>query len=512
MNGQVQNILMVYPVRDDGFPSFTPLGLCSIGTMLSEKGYKVKVIDMRWHRQEELERNAKNADLIGIGPVHTIEAHRALRIAQFCKSINENAKVILGGPHPTIFPRWCLSSSQVDYAILGEGEFTILDLAEGKKESEISGLAFKRHNQILINKRKDFIEDLNVLPIPNRDLFPIKDMLEAVPSSPCLTPYPYMNMISSRGCPYNCIFCQPTLRILFGAKVRRRSPKKVVDEFEFLIDKYNPAAICMMDDLFVTDEKWVLGVCREIRERKLVDRTVWECESRANTFNQKIALELKKSGCFRVWFGMESFCQKTLNTLRKGTTVEQNKSAIRTCQKVGLIPLVQIMIGNPWETYSDLVETVNGVKETDPEIIWVTNTSPIPGTDLYQMCRREKLLLAKSFEEFDRSLTSKPKIKLPEEFNIYTNTIAELERTFLNPKYFTRSYYRRAYGRRLNSHIRARHLSELLFDLGAFVSCSLRPIIGRKPARRLLEFGHNLRLRRRRLIGLIDENSERPPK
>jgi len=485
----MKSILLIYPIRDDGFPSWVPLGLCSIGTVLDTRGCKVKVIDMRWHSQEELRKSVKNVDLVGIGPVSTMRMPYALEIAQFCKSINESVKVIFGGSHPTIFPQQCLSFSQVDYAVIGEGEFTILDLVEGKKETEISGLAYKCNNRIFVNESRKFIENLDTLPIPDRELFPIQEMLKAVPSSPCLTPYPFVNMHSSRGCPYNCLFCQPTLRKVFGTSVRRRSHERVVDEFEYLIEKYKPAAICMTDDLFVTDEKWVSEVCKEIRRRKLHDKVVWECESRANTFNEKIALELKKSGCFRVWFGTESFCQKTLNTLRKGTTVKQNKVAVRLCHKVGLIPLVQIMIGSPYETHDDLMETINCLKETDPEIVWVTSVSPIPGTDLYDLCKRNDLLIAKSLEDFDRSFTGKPKIKLPEKFDLYADTIAKLDRSFFDIKFLPRSYYRKAYIQRLKCHTKKGNFREILYDSAPNFLRMLRPLVGRSFTTRLYNYG-----------------------
>src|SRR3989339_332956 len=350
-------ITLVYP-EGGRLEQLIPLGLCSVGAYLERYGIRVNALDMRYHNIKDLKEAAKTSEFLGFS-VMTIRLNKALEFAKIAKKVNPKVKIIFGGPHPTIFPKETLSHKQVDFVVIGEGEETALDLVRNyEKPDEIKGIAFRKRGKIIINEPRDRIEDLDSLPFPDRDLFPLKEIFKKAPYWPCTTPYPQVSMLSIRGCPFNCVYCQPTLRKIFGNVVKRRSPERTVDEMEFLWRKYQPASIFMADDLFTSNKEWALAVCREIRRRGLHKKLVWECESRVNTIDGQIARELKKSGCYMIWYGIESYCQKTLNTLRKGTTVEKNINGVKLCQKYGLMSLEQVMVGNPNESVEDLYQTL----------------------------------------------------------------------------------------------------------------------------------------------------------
>jgi len=350
-----EQITLVYP-SNGLIDHFLPLGLGFVGAYLQNNGYKVKALDMRFHSTEEMVQAARESEFVGFS-VMTLYMGNALKYARLCKEFNPEVKIVFGGPHPTIFPAETLENGQVDLVIIGEGEVTMLDLMQNYPALEnIKGIAYRDGAEVKITQPREYIPNLDELPFPNRDLFPVEQILKKTPYWPCLTPYPVLSMISHRGCPYNCIYCQPTLRKIFGQKVRKRSPERTIDEMEYLYKKYNLTSVFMADDLFTADKDWITNVCHEIRKRGLHKKLVWDCESRANTFDEEIARELKSSGCYMVWFGTESFCQKTLNTLRKGTKVKQNISSIKLCRQHKLLAFQQLMVGNPGESLEDPVQ------------------------------------------------------------------------------------------------------------------------------------------------------------
>lgn len=460
-------LTLVYP-ENGLLEHFIPLGICYIGSYLQCRGVRVNVLDMRYHKYSDLKNAAKTSEFIGFS-VMTIHLERALSYAEKCKEINPKIKIVFGGPHPTIFPEQVLKNSCVDFVVIGEGEETMHELMLKSSTPElVEGIAYRKGRKIIFNKQRKYIADLDKLPFADRDLFPIKAILKKTPYWPCLTPYPQLSMISTRGCPYNCVYCQPTLRKIYGNETRRRSPLRTVDEMEFLFRKYQPASIFMADDLFTADKKWTIEVCREIRRRNLHKKLIWECESRVNTFDSQVANELKKSGCYMVWFGTESYCQNTLNVLRKGTTTEQNKEAIELCKKYKLMSMEQLMVGSPRETKEGLYDTLRLSKKYGADIAAVAVTSPVPGTDLYDLLVKDKLILTQSMIDLGSRFKGKQKFHLlyPEKDRDFVYDQLKI-RGEISMKYIlTRDYYRNVFFRRLKSHVRTGNFKALLIDWG----------------------------------------------
>ncbi|MEK7064540.1 MAG: radical SAM protein [Patescibacteria group bacterium] len=463
-------ITLVYP-EDGRLEQLVPLGLCFVGAYLERYGIRVNALDMRHHKIDDLKRAAKTSEFLGFS-VMTIRLNKALKFAQIAKKANPKVKIIFGGPHPSIYPKETLTNKQVDFVVIGEGEETALDLVRHSDKPEaVNGIAYKKGRQTIITKPRDRIEDLDSLPFPDRDLFPLKEMLKKAPYWPCITPYPQLSMLSIRGCPYNCNYCQPTLRKIFTNTVKRRSPERTVDEMEFLYRKYQPASIFMADDLFTANKEWALAVCREIRKRGLHKKLIWECESRVNTVDDQIARELKKSGCYMLWFGIESYSQKTLNTLRKGTTAEQNIKAIKLCQKHGLMVLEQMMVGNPNESLKDLYQTLRTSRQVKADISAVSVTSPIPGTDLYDSLVKENKLLIKNSDELGARYRGREKFELQysadQRDRVYDRLkfAGEINLWYL----LTRDYYRAVFLRRMKSHLETGNFGVIFTDLARIV-------------------------------------------
>ena len=460
-------ITLVYPA-DGPLEHFIPLGIASVGAFLQCHGVRVKVLDMRFHQLSDLKQAAKTSQFISFSAMSLL-MNKALRYAQVCKQANPQVKIIFGGPHPSIFPRETLKNKQVDFVVIGEGELTTLDLVRHSDRSEkVEGIGFKKRRKVIITRPRKLVEDLDTLPFADRDLFPVQAILKKTPYWPCLTPYPQLSMISTRGCPYNCAYCQPTLRKIFGNVTRRRSPQRTVDEMEYLSRRYQPASIFMADDLFTAEREWTLATCREIRKRGLEKKLIWECESRANTFTPEIARELKKSGCYMVWFGTESYCQNTLNTLRKGTTVEQNLRSLKLCQKYKLLSLEQLMVGNPAETLEDLYQTLETSQKVKADVTAVAVTTPVPGTDLYNLLKEQNLLLTKRLDDLGSCFKGKMKFRLRYDKKhrdlVYDQLKVggEISLRFL----LTRDYYRAIFFKRMKSHVVTGNWLAILVDWG----------------------------------------------
>jgi anaerobic magnesium-protoporphyrin IX monomethyl ester cyclase len=463
-------ITLVYP--DTGpLEHFIPLGICFLVASLKKARIKVKVLDMRHHQIKDLKATAKKSKFIGFS-VMTIHLNEALKLANVCKETNPRVKIIFGGPHPTIFPQETLLNKTIDYVVIGEGEKTLVDLIKNNTTPEkVNGIGYRKSKKIFITPIRETIKNLDEIPFPDRSLFPLDKILKTPPYWPCLTPYPQMSMISTRGCPYNCVYCQPTLRKIFGNITRRRNPKSTVDEIEYLYKTYHPTSIFMADDLFTADKKWVIEVCQEIRKRKLHQKLIWECESRVNTFDDDIAKELRKSGCYMVWFGVESYCQRTLNTLRKGTLLKQNLKAIKLCQQNELLSLEQLMIGNPDETLDDLKATLKHSDKANADITAVAVTSPIPGTDLYDLLVKKNALLINDTNNLGARYKGREKFKLKYSLEKRDQAYDELKHQGeIHLKYLiSRSYYRRLFIIRLKSHWQMGNYVNIIIDFGRVV-------------------------------------------
>jgi len=458
-------ILLINP-KSLGKTIYSPwiqLGLAHISSYLKEHGYtKIKGIDMSMLQDwSQFEHEIKNfdPDVVGIH-VNTVNYNNALKVAKKVKSINSKIIINVGGPHPTIFPKDVLKEKYFDVSVFGEGEITFLEfiqaIEKGYDLENIRGLCYKKDNKIIQNKERPPIENINMLPFPDRDLFNIKEILKIPPNYPQYCSYPFTDMLTSRGCPFNCKFCQPT--------ERWRDVDNVIEEVDFLIEKYKLKHIMFSDDTFTIKKEWLKRLASELKRRDIT----WECQSRADSINDDVAKILKKSGCILLNFGIESGSSRILNFLNKGTTPQQNKDALKLCRKTKLLSWANVLIGVPGETLTDIEQTDRLLNETKPDFISASMLSPIPGTYLYDWAKERNLIMVKDkhWEVFDRG-NPKEKLKL----NIDIKTIHYYQKRWqrnnfkLDPYFIKNDYYRSSIYQRMKSHIKERHFKALLYQL-----------------------------------------------
>ncbi|MBU2634020.1 MAG: B12-binding domain-containing radical SAM protein [Nanoarchaeota archaeon] len=379
-------IVLVYPDFGDRKVFHPPLGLASIATSLEKNKHEVKVIigcfEKNLNSAFQKIKNY-NPEIVAISSL-SYTFPKAIKLIKKCKK--EKFKTILGGVHPTVFKED--SINYADYVILGEAEETIVELIDAieknKSLEKIKGLCYKHNSQIKYNPKRDSL-DINKIPIPKRECLPMKFYLKISPSSSFFfsLPKPSTTMSVIRGCPFNCIYCQPTQRILGGLKVRYRSPTLVNDEIEYLIKNFKIKSLLFVDDLFTFSKKWTKEVCEEMIRRKINKKIVWDCNSRVDCISEDLIRLMKKAGCVRIRFGVESGSQKVLDNLRKGTTVKQIIQTFNLTNKYGMLTHAYFMFGNPGENNKTINESFNLLKKIKPDSIQSSILTPLPGTDLY---------------------------------------------------------------------------------------------------------------------------------
>lgn len=365
------------------------LGLAYIGAYLKSRSHRVDLIDLRalsgWPEVES-EMAKHSPDVFGIY-FNTPNYNNALKCAAIAKGCGKT--VAAGGPHASIDPESLLSTGHVDHVITGEGEISFARLVESLERGE-------RPERLI---KGESVPDLDSLPFPDRELYDLKKIVHPVGNFPFIDNG--LILLTSRGCPYNCAFCQPLGRNMFGAGVRFRSTDNVLDELESVIKNYGVRYVSFQDDTFTVRKEWVLELCDKMLKRGI--SVQWSAQSRVDTFDEDLARAMKRAGCACIFFGFESGSQRMLDFLNKGIKVEQSVRAAEICRKHGMIIFADYMIGIPTETREDLDMTLSFIKTVTPELPSPTYFTPIPGCDLFKYCADRKLIKTSSCEDYTRN-------------------------------------------------------------------------------------------------------------
>lgn len=317
-------------------------------------------------------------DVLGIGTM-SVTYPAALKIAAISKELNPKCVTVLGGPHPTALPDEVLNHNLVDFVVRGEGEDTIVELCDvlrkaGKDFQSIDGLSFKKDGGIVHNKERKLIEDLDRLPFPARDLVMFKDLY--------LYPNNRMNsLIASRGCPYDCTFCQA--RFLWKRRVRFRSVENIIQELKEIKGAYHPEKATFWDDSFTVKKQFVIDLCRRMREEKIYFEEGWNCETRVDIVDKELLRVMKDGGCSEVYIGIESGSEKILKAIHKNISVEQVLKAANLLNRMGFTWLAFFMIGFPDETRDDIELTKKLMRKLKADRINLCIFTPYPGSELY---------------------------------------------------------------------------------------------------------------------------------
>lgn len=385
-----------------------PLGLAYMAAVLENNGYKdVEIVDMKVLnlKFDYIEEKIKKTqpDIVAITAA-TGQVSSMSRIIKIVRSVKPDAIIVIGGPHPSALPERALKEVDADICVVGEGEYTFLELVKalkGKGASHnlkrnlknVAGICFKdEYGKTIITKRRPLITNLDELPLPARHLLP---PLSAYISPAVGESKLHTSVMTSRGCPFRCAFCDKSI---FGRTFRGRSAKNVVDEIEILIKKYGMEEIRVFDDLFTFDKKRAAEICREIIRRRL--NVSWCCDSRVDAVAPELLKLMKLAGCRQIDFGIESGSQKILDLMNKGTKLKQIRTAIRWTKDTGIKVKGYFILGLPGDTKKTINETIDFAKSLDLDYAAFFLYSPYPGTPLYEKLNRYGKIIASKWDEY----------------------------------------------------------------------------------------------------------------
>jgi len=333
------------------------------------------------------------------------------------------ATVIVGGPHASYFHRSVLEECPaIDVVIRHEFDTKIARVVSNLHDlRKVSGITYRDDDGINDNGDGELEQDLDNVPFPNRDVVPWNWYLEAWYSR-----RPFMNMMTSRGCPYHCSFCLWP-QIMYGHRQRFRSVDNVLSEIKYLVDRYGVRELNIDDGTFTTNKARVIEFCQKLRGAGL--KLIWTCNGRVDNLDDEMLSEMKQSGCKMIRLGVESGSQEVLDKIRKGLTLRQIEDGVRLVKKHGIQALGGFMFGFPYDSRESVEQTIQLAKKLSPDQVQFSISMCYPGTSLYEYAGSNNLLLAKSFKEFD--MTYGPVVKtLDMERDDLKNILARAYREF----------------------------------------------------------------------------------
>ena len=378
-------ILLVNPPQATRYPQ-PPLGLAMVAAVLEKNGYLVKILDLPVSGFSENSLSTiirqEKPDVVGVTAM-TPTINSAASIVERVKECDSNITVVLGGAHATILPEETLKSiPEIDVIVRGEGEQTTLELVKVLEKNpdslnQVLGITCRERGSVRSNPLGPPVSDLDTLPFPAFHLLPIGKYRLHPPFG---RRTPVMPIITSRGCPYRCIFCS---KAVFGKKYRSNSPVYIVNEVLFLMENFGVKEVKFYDDVFTLDKKRVVALCMQLKERGI--DIPWSCETRVNVVDSDLLGVMKDAGCYMIEYGVESGNQRVLNSLKKDITLEQTIKAFELTRKAGIETVAYFMIGSPQETSETIQETVEFAKKLDSDFVQFSIATPYPGTELYSL-------------------------------------------------------------------------------------------------------------------------------
>jgi radical SAM superfamily enzyme YgiQ (UPF0313 family) len=366
-----------------------PLGIYYLAARLLDDAVGVKVIDAEALHlvHEEVVDILKKSDAKIIGITSTTVAFRNARsLAEMIRKALPDIYIVIGGPHMTAMPEATIKTGAFDYGIVREGEIAFSKLVQlllfNKGEiEEIPHLYYKKAGEIVCNSKIEYIQDLDTIPFPARQLCP--DISIYRPPVGAFRQYPVVSMITSRGCPYQCIFCDNNT---FGRKTRFFSAEYVVAEISEVIKKYGAKEIAFLDDTFVLDKKRLYKIFDLLNQQRI--KITWTCMTRVNNLDYETLKFMKDNGCWQVRFGIESGNQKVLNFIKKGITLDQVRNVAEWCSKLKISSTGFFMIGHHIDTPQTIQDTINFAASLPLTDVTATINTPIPGTESYEKAKQ----------------------------------------------------------------------------------------------------------------------------
>jgi len=355
------------------------LGPLYIASIAEKDKHTIHFLDGVFETKDSIKNwiSINRPGLIGLSTV-TTAWESAKTLIREIKQESPDIPIIIGGTHADAWKENCLyDCKEADFMAYGESEFTFKEfLRELEKKSpdfsKIKGLVYRQEDKIIKNPERPLTQNLDEIPFPDRDLAPLERYCPAIGHYKRL---PNATLITSRGCPNKCIFCHTDSRIRF------RSVEDILEEIDLLVNKYKVKDLIFWDDNLGLKPDRLIKICKEIIKRKY--NLTWSASSRVDTINSTMLKFMKKSGCWKLLYGIESGVQKNLNALNKGTTTERIRKAIRETRKAGINTFGTFVFGIPSETFKEGLETIEFACSLKLDFAKFFSITPFPGTEIW---------------------------------------------------------------------------------------------------------------------------------
>ena len=381
---------------------YPPLGLLYLASHLESKGFRVQVFDTTFSTRQELEDLVQEASppLVGVY-CNLMTRASTLDLMSLCK--RHGSDVIVGGPEPANYPQEYLRRG-ADVVVMGEGELTLEELLSrgsrvaGRDLQNVAGIAYRDESGGMIRTpAREHIADLDRQPFPDRSAVDIPRYMSVWRQH---HKWGAVSLITSRGCPYTCSWCSHSV---FGYSYRSRSPQNVAREVEQIVEQYRPDMLWYSDDVFTINHRWIVSYAEELSLRGL--KVPFEAISREDRLDEEIVRTLAAMGCFRLWIGSESGSQRILDAMQRQADVQRVRQVVGLLQKYGIEAGLFIMLGYEGETSEDIRQTLEHLKETNPDLFLTTVAYPIKGTPYYEEVA-DRVVSSRSWEQgSDRDLS-----------------------------------------------------------------------------------------------------------
>ncbi|MDR4504193.1 MAG: B12-binding domain-containing radical SAM protein [Candidatus Scalindua sp.] len=391
MDNKVKTLLLHLPQNLDDVSDYAallqPYGLAMVSSVLKQNGCDVVLLDafaQQKSRDEIIEYvKSINPDILGI----TVMTHNVGQTVQFLremKTLLPKMVTVLGGIHASIEYQNLLSNyPYVDIAVIGEGELTMLELVESiqlrKPLQDIKGIAYREEGEVRINPFRENIQNLDSLPFADWESLPMEKYWDR-----WTIEKNYACLIVSRGCPFSCTFCGHSI---IGKSYRAKSPGKVLEEIKLLYDRYNVRNLTLADSTLNVSNKWLRNICEGLINIKRPIK--WGCSIRADHVDRETLALMKKSGCVKIFIGVESADNEMLKSMRKNESIEKIKEGIQMIKEAGLTPDLGFIIGMPGETTKSIMKTIEFARTFNKSVCSFTYATPYPGTELYEMVKKD---------------------------------------------------------------------------------------------------------------------------
>lgn len=400
-----------------------PMGLLYISSYLKSKKVEVLFLDCLAGDLDRVEKRGKgrrygmssksiirkikefNPDIVGIGNMFTAYFDDVIETAGLVKSVNSKIKVVVGGSHVSVDPIEVIKNKSIDIAVFGEGEETMWEIVKNKKDlSQIKGIVYRKGKKIVKNEPRELIKNLDLLPYPD---WKILDYSKYVMGSDFNMRKPVFPLISSRGCPGHCLYC--SVNAVWQHRWRGRSAVSVVNEMEYLIKDFGAREFAFQDDSVSVDKKRLEEICDVMIKRKLDVKWTTPNGIAHWTLTKALLKKMKRAGCYRITFGIESGDPELRRWVGKPYSLDQAKDLTQYANSLGYWTLATNIIGFPYETQENIDNTFKFALKSDVDLAFFFRLGLRPGTQIFEIFKKEGWLIKDKHLMFSEDATFQTK-------------------------------------------------------------------------------------------------------